>query len=93
MATRASKTATSALTNEQLALELTKVALAGSVRVGISDEVILNNTRDANKLALERARLDSAYVARLYISIRNRLDQQQSTASSNRPESADSSTK
>ncbi|OZI48362.1 glycosyltransferase [Bordetella genomosp. 4] len=74
MATRASKAAAAARSNEQLALELVKATLVGSVRTGISDELILNGVKDANKLTLERARLDGAYAVRLYIDILGRLD-------------------
>ncbi|OZI56387.1 hypothetical protein [Bordetella genomosp. 4] len=74
MATRTSKTAAAARSNEQLALELVKATLLGSVRTSISDELILGNVKDANKLVLERARLDGAYAVRLYTDIIGRLE-------------------
>lgn len=76
MATRTSKPATEVLSNEQLALELAKAILVGSVRAGIPDDLILNNVKDANKLTLEKVRLDGAYAALLYADILGRLDKQ-----------------
>lgn len=76
MATRISKAATSALSNQQLALELVKATLVGNAaRSSASDELILNNTKkDVNKFTVERARLDSAYAVRLYQNILSRLE-------------------
>jgi len=75
MATRMSKAASNTLSNQQLALEIVKATLVGSVRAGISDDLILNNVSHANKLAAERARLDGAYAVRLYRNILSRLEQ------------------
>jgi len=76
MATRAPKAATAARSNEQLALELVKATLLGSVRTSIPDELILNNIKDANKITVERSRLDGAYAVRLYTDILGRLNKQ-----------------
>ncbi|CAM4334874.1 Glycosyl transferase family 1 domain-containing protein [Bordetella tumbae] len=75
MATRVSKAAAVALSNQQLALELVKATLVGNVRTGASDELILNNIKDVNTLTVERSRLDAAYAVRLYTNILNRLEQ------------------
>ncbi|CAM4232517.1 hypothetical protein [Bordetella muralis] len=75
MATRVSKAAAAPLSNQQLALELVKTTLAGNVRAGFSDELILENIKHANKLVAERARLDGAYAVGLYRNILNRLEQ------------------
>lgn len=75
MATRTSKSSAVAMSNQQLALELVKATLVGSVHAGISDDLILKNVSHANKLATERARLDAAYAVRLYRNILSRLEQ------------------
>lgn len=74
MATRSTTTPSTALSNQQLAIELVKATLLGNVRAGIPDELILNNVKDADRLTLERARLDGAYSVRLYQNILSRLD-------------------
>src|SRR5690606_30314871 len=81
MATRASKAVSAAISNQQLTLELVRMVLAGSVRAGIPDDLILSSTKDANKLTIERARLDSAYAVRLYNNILARLESQAETDS------------
>lgn len=70
------------MTNQQLALELVRAVLLGSVRQGIPDELILNSVKDANTLTLERARLDGAYAVRLYKDILARLNKQEKEAGS-----------
>ncbi|GAB3087639.1 hypothetical protein GCM10027287_29700 [Bordetella muralis] len=66
--------ASTTLSNAQLALELVRATLIGNVRAGISDELISNGVKDANKLATERAKLDGVYAVQLYADILGRLD-------------------
>lgn len=85
MLTPESQNAPTTLSNQQIALELVKSTLLGSVRSGIPDALILQSVQDANKLAAERARLDSFYAVRLYTSVLDRLEKSQEPKSSTPP--------
>ncbi|GAA5233029.1 hypothetical protein GCM10025795_13170 [Verticiella sediminum] len=77
MAIRPNKTNVS-ISNQQLALELVKAALAGGAIKGSTvEKEDIQDIDSVNMLVLHRARLDAAYIVRLYSGLVNRLEQEQ----------------